>query len=100
MPSLPCSAYSIIRNAILSLTCLTEKPSSLDSRFYPTLRCNIRKTKIMQYYAGMEAGGTKFICAVAANPTDTPVETISIPTTSSAQDIIQQAINFYKKYDL
>src|SRR5258708_16323029 len=61
---------------------------------------NLPRKQRRQYYGGMEAGGTKSICAVAANPTDTPVETISIPTSSSAKDIIQQAINFYKKYDL
>lgn len=39
-----------------------------------------------EFYAGIEAGGTKFVCSVGSNPGDLQ-ETVSFPTTSPAETI-------------
>src|SRR5258708_2153128 len=54
---------------------------------------------IMQLYGAIEAGGTKFICAVADSPTSTPVDTLTIPTTTPTETI-GQALDFFKRYSL
>ncbi len=53
----------------------------------------------MQLYGGIEAGGTKFICAVAAEPTAEPIETLVIPTTMP-QETIQQTVAFFKRHNV
>jgi fructokinase len=53
----------------------------------------------MQLYGGIEAGGTKFVCAVAANPTDEPVDITVIPTTTP-EETLGKTIEFFKKHDL
>jgi fructokinase len=52
----------------------------------------------MQLFGGVEAGGTKFVCAVGAGPNDLRVET-RFPTTTP-QETIQQAIAFFKDHAL
>ena len=47
-------------------------------------------------YAGMEGGGTKFVCAVGTRP-DEIIEEIRFPTTSP-KETLDQAISFFKKY--
>ena len=44
------------------------------------------------YYAGIEAGGTKFVCAVGSSPKDA-VKQISSPT-STPEETIQQVLTF------
>src|SRR5260221_5693874 len=53
----------------------------------------------MQLYGAIEAGGTKFVCAVAASPGDPFIERMSFPTTTSSETI-DQAISFFKKYTI
>ncbi|MEZ4659776.1 MAG: ROK family protein [Caldilineaceae bacterium] len=50
----------------------------------------------MPLYGGIEAGGTKFVCAVGSGPDDMRAE-IRFPTTQSPQDAIGQAINFFRQ---
>jgi fructokinase len=53
----------------------------------------------MQVYGALEAGGTKFICAVAESPDAPLLERVSFMTTTPAETI-EQAVNFFKKYSL
>jgi fructokinase len=48
------------------------------------------------YYGGIEAGGTKFICAVGSGPDEIVAET-RIPTTTPA-DTFQKVIDFFQGY--
>jgi fructokinase len=48
----------------------------------------------MTLYGGIEAGGTKFVCAVGTGPGDIQAE-VRFPTTQPAETI-QQAINFFQ----
>lgn len=50
------------------------------------------------YYGGIEAGGTKFICAVAQED-GTIVEKIQIPTTHPEETLVQ-VVAFFKKFEL
>ena len=50
----------------------------------------------MKYYAGIEAGGTKFICTIANKYYDI-IERISIPT-EEPQITMPKVINFFKRY--
>ena len=43
-------------------------------------------------YAGIEAGGTKFVCAIGSGPDDIRVQT-TIPTTTP-QETVHRTINF------
>jgi fructokinase len=47
-------------------------------------------------YGGIEAGGTKFVCAVGTGPDDLRAET-KIPTTTPAETI-ERVIAFFRKY--
>lgn len=49
------------------------------------------------YYAGMEAGGTKFVCMVASGPENVRAET-SFPTTKP-QETLGRAVTFFKAYE-
>ncbi len=49
-----------------------------------------------QLFGAIEAGGTKFVCAVGSGPEDIR-EVINFPTTNP-QDTISQAVEFFKKY--
>ena len=49
----------------------------------------------MSLYGGIEAGGTKFVCAVGSNPNDLRDE-IRFETTSP-EETIQRAIDYFKK---
>jgi len=51
----------------------------------------------MAYYAGIEAGGTKFNCIVASSPDDIRAE-IRIPTTTP-QETIGAVIDFYRNFE-
>jgi fructokinase len=48
-------------------------------------------------YAGMEAGGTKFVCMVASGPENVRAET-SFPTTKP-QETLGRAVTFFKAYE-
>lgn len=50
----------------------------------------------MALFGGIEAGGTKFVCAVASGP-DEVVEEIRFPTTSP-RETLDQAISFFGRY--
>ena len=49
-------------------------------------------------YAGIEAGGTKFVCAVASGPDDVRA-TVQFPTTSP-EETIGRAMSFFREQDL
>ena len=49
----------------------------------------------MQLYGGIEAGGTKFVCAVGTGPDDLRAKT-RFPTTES-EETIGQALDFFKQ---
>ncbi len=49
------------------------------------------------YYAGMEAGGTKFVCMVASGPDDVRAQT-SFPTTKP-EETLGQAVAFFKAHE-
>jgi fructokinase len=51
----------------------------------------------MKLYGGIEAGGTKFVCAVGTGPDDLRAET-SFPTTTP-EETLAQAIAFFKGQD-
>ncbi|MEP7285109.1 MAG: ROK family protein [Chloroflexota bacterium] len=53
----------------------------------------------MQLYGAVEAGGTKFICAVAAHPADDPVDTLVISTTTPSETIAK-TVEFFSRHDL
>ncbi len=53
----------------------------------------------MKLYGGIEAGGTKFICAVATSPTNDPVATLIVDTTTP-DETLGRVIGFFKKHDL
>src|SRR5258708_6168184 len=53
----------------------------------------------MRLYGGIEAGGTKFICAVAAQPNEAPVDTITIPTTTP-DETIARTVDFFKQHQV
>ncbi len=48
-------------------------------------------------YGGIEAGGTKFICAVAASPTDQPEATLTLPTTTP-DETLGRCIAFFEPF--
>ncbi|MCB8982130.1 MAG: ROK family protein, partial [Ardenticatenaceae bacterium] len=48
----------------------------------------------MTLYGGIEAGGTKFVCAVGTGPGDIQAE-VRFPTTTPAETI-QRAIDFFQ----
>ena len=50
------------------------------------------------YYGGIEAGGTKFVCAVADTELKL-IDQISIPTTTP-EETLQQVTNFFDNYEL
>lgn len=49
-------------------------------------------------YAGIEAGGTKFVCAVASGPDDVR-DSVQFPTTSPAETI-ERAVSFFRDQDV
>ncbi len=53
----------------------------------------------MEYYGGIEAGGTKFVCAVAERPDGPLVSQITFPTTTP-QETLARSIAFFKEYRL
>jgi len=53
----------------------------------------------MKLYGGIEAGGTKFICAVAAQPNEAPVDSITIPTTTP-DETITRTVDFFKGHQV
>src|SRR5258708_3471488 len=53
----------------------------------------------MQLYGGIEAGGTKFVCAVAEQPDSDFIEKTSFPTTTP-QETLKRSIEFFKQYQL
>jgi len=50
-----------------------------------------------ELYGGIEAGGTKFVCAVGTSPDDLIIE--QFPTTAP-QQTLARVIDFFKQYDL
>src|SRR5260221_4255446 len=53
----------------------------------------------MQLYGGIEAGGTKFVCAVAEQPDSDFIERTSF-TTTTPQETLKRSIEFFKQYQL
>lgn len=53
----------------------------------------------MQLYGAIEAGGTKFVCAVAEQPNGEFIEKTSFPTTTP-QETLERSIEFFKRYRL
>jgi fructokinase len=53
----------------------------------------------MKLYGGVEAGGTKFVCAVATSPDKPPVATLVVPTTTPTETL-GKVIAFFKQHDL
>jgi len=53
----------------------------------------------MKLYGGIEAGGTKFICAVASGPTEDPVSTLRVDTTTP-DETLGRIIGFFKQQEL
>ena len=53
----------------------------------------------MQLYGAIEAGGTKFICAVAEHPTADPIETVTLPTTTP-EATIAETIAFFNRHSV
>jgi len=56
-----------------------------------------KNTTQNQLFAGLEGGGRKFVCAVAARPDDIRAEA-SIPTTTP-EETIGKAISFFKEHE-
>ena len=52
----------------------------------------------MQYYGAIEAGGTKFVCAIGDEALNV-IERVSIPTTYP-EETMTEVINFFKNYEL
>jgi fructokinase len=50
-----------------------------------------------ELYGGIEAGGTKFVCAVGTGPDDLIIQTFA---TTSPQQTLALVIQFFKQYDL
>jgi fructokinase len=57
----------------------------------------IMKQEKLPFYAGMEAGGTKFVCMVAAGPDDVRGE-ITFPATKP-EETLGQAVAFFKAHE-
>ena len=53
----------------------------------------------MKLYGGVEAGGTKFVCAVATSPNTEPVDTIRVDT-QTPDETLRKVVEFFKRYDL
>jgi fructokinase len=53
--------------------------------------------KSVLHYAGLEAGGTKFVCMVAAGPEDVRAQT-SFPTTKP-EETLGKAVSFFKAHE-
>jgi fructokinase len=53
------------------------------------------KTEEINYFGGIEAGGTKFVCVIASGPDQIVAET-SFPT-FNPEDTIQNAVKFFKE---
>jgi fructokinase len=53
----------------------------------------------MKLYGGIEAGGTKFVCAVATSPEDPPVAELEVATTTP-DETLAKAVGFFKEHDL
>ncbi len=52
----------------------------------------------MALFGGIEAGGTKFVCAVGTGPDDIRAE-IRFPTTADAQETLGQAVAFFQEQE-
>ncbi|MEW6650235.1 MAG: ROK family protein [Chloroflexota bacterium] len=50
----------------------------------------------MELYGGIEAGGTKFVCAIGSSPDDIHAE-VRFPTTSP-QETLTRAVDFFRQY--
>lgn len=50
----------------------------------------------MNYYGGIEAGGTKFVCMVGRGPEDIKAE-LRFPTTSNPSETVGRAVAFFKE---
>lgn len=57
---------------------------------------SVTVSKLPKYYGGIEAGGTKFICAISSNPPVLAKE-ISIETTSPAETL-EKVCDFFSPY--
>lgn len=58
---------------------------------------NLQEQTTTRLYGGLEAGGTKFVCAVGTGPNDIREE-VRFPTTQP-EETIAQTISFFKKYE-
>src|SRR5881628_2770855 len=66
---------------------------------YISFRAYSRKERTMKLYGGIEAGGTKFVCAVATSPTNDPVSTLMVDTTTP-DETLGRVIRFFRQHDL
>jgi fructokinase len=53
----------------------------------------------MKLYGGIEAGGTKFMCAVATNPNSPPVAELEVAATKP-DETLRKVIGFFKEHNL
>jgi fructokinase len=57
------------------------------------------KKEIMKMYGGIEAGGSKFVCVVSTSPTNDPVSTLKVDTTTP-DETLGRVIGFFKQHDV
>jgi fructokinase len=55
--------------------------------------------KAMRYYGGIEAGGSKFLCAIARDPDKPPIASLRIPTTRP-EETLAKVVAFFDEYHL
>ncbi len=63
----------------------------------PAQEGRIMKQERAFFYAGMEAGGTKFVCMVASGPDEVRAQT-SFPTTKP-EETLGRAVSFFKAHE-
>jgi fructokinase len=52
----------------------------------------------MKYYGAIEAGGTKFVCSILADP-DHYFEEVRFPTTTP-EETLERTVSFFKEHEI
>lgn len=63
------------------------------------MKKDTRERQGHRLYGGIEAGGSKFVCAVSTSPAEAPLAILRVPTTSP-RETLSEVVDFFIDHDL